>query len=208
MSTPLRLVTATDTAADFGAACAINSPPVNSPRERAINSPGSFTDQPRKYTWQSATPAARRVIEHMRVCTPKGAAPPWRSGPSVTAAQRLLDDGIPEADLLSLIEDASRIVSNGSGTQGPEWWYPQNLFEGGSAPRWLADIAAFRITREAADKRSLELEALEKHGLEEREAAKAPQVQDLRIRRLGDELLASLSDPARLARARGDGHGT
>ena len=49
------------------------------------------------YTWQTCSPEARRVLEHMRRATPRGAAAPWRSKTSVTPIMHLLADGIDEA---------------------------------------------------------------------------------------------------------------
>ncbi len=196
MSTPLRLVTATDTAEDFGPVDAIITPPVITPQiGEVINPPRAR--EPRLVTWQEASPAARRVLNHMRLCTPEGAASPWPARPSVSAIQRHLDDGCPEQDLLDLVEGAAILVARR--IQSPKWWYPSNLFAGETCERWLADIAAFRLLAEKADKRSQELAALETR---DADASKGPQVQDLRLRRLCDEMMASLPDAARLSPAK------
>jgi hypothetical protein len=133
----------------------------------------------------------------MRRATPKGAAAPWRSAPSVTPIQRLLDDGCELDDLLELVQGAAELVS--SGRQEARWWYPANLFGAKTIERWLADVAALRASQEAAAERDAELQALEeRHERERLEALAAPkpQVQNLAIHRLATEALARFQEQA------------
>jgi hypothetical protein len=120
----------------------------------------------------------------MRRSTPKGCAPPWRSGPSVTPIQRLLDDGAELDDLLALVDGASELVARGS--QDARWWYPGNLFGPKTLERWLADVAAMRQSQAEAAERTAELEAIERE-LDARQADEpTPQVRNLELRRILD----------------------
>ena len=63
----------------------------------------------KKSRWFQASPEARIVVDHMRRITPVGAAPPWRSGPSVEPIDALLDDGAPLQDLLDHATDCAAL---------------------------------------------------------------------------------------------------
>lgn len=133
----------------------------------------------------------------MRKRTPRGAAVPWRSGPSVGAVQGHLDDGVPAEDLIELIDGAAELVA--TGRQDARWWYPQNLFGERTLPRWQADVAAMRAEQEAAREADARREAEEaarqaqaEADLAAAEAARqAAPVRDLDLARLGRELIAS-----------------
>lgn len=133
----------------------------------------------------------------MRKRTPRGAAPPWRSGPSVAAVEAHLADGVPVDDLLELVDGAAELVA--SGRQDPRWWYPQNLFGDRTLPRWQADVAAMKADQEAArvadERREAEARAREAQAEADLAAAEAARraapVRDFELARIGRELLAS-----------------
>ncbi len=142
------------------------------------------------YTWQTCSPEARRVLEHMRRATPRGAAAPWRSKTSVTPIMHLLADGIDEADLIDLIDGAAAYLA--AGRQDARFWYPQNLFAGTSMQRWLADIASHEAELaklETTDREKAEFEA---RYAEDRELARTarPAVRDLELHKLGRAIQA------------------
>lgn len=133
----------------------------------------------------------------MRKRTPRGAAVPWRSGPSVAAVAAHLDDGVAAEDLIELIDGAAELVA--SGRQDPRWWYPQNLFGERTLPRWQADVAQMRAEQQAAreadarreaEDRAREAQAQADVAAAERARQAAP-VRDLELARLGRELLAA-----------------
>ena len=193
--------------ASSGTPDAINFPPrlISPPNQggviKAEGDPVAAADRDRKmlglpeYTWQTCSRQARMVLDHMRRCTPRGAKPPWRSSPSVTPIQRMLDEGVPMEDLMELVEGAAMLIA--SGRQSAKWYYPGNLFGPKTLERWLADVAEHQAEREAADQRQRELDAIEQRSRDEAQAARsgpAPAVTDLRLRAIAAELLGAVRD--------------
>lgn len=180
-----------------GTTHAINSPPqdLSEGKLKALPPPGGgqLTEgdrSDRTYNWRSCSQEARLVLEAMRRATPRGAAQPWRSSPSVTPIQRLLDDGCDLDDLLELVQGAAELVT--TGRQEARWWYPANLFGAKTIERWLADVAALRACQDAAASRAAELQAIEERAERRRQeslAAPAPRVQNLALHRMATEAM-------------------
>lgn len=145
-------------------------------------------------SWSACQPAARQCVEHMRRCTPTGAAQPWRSGPSVAAFEELLTDGITREELFALIEGAAELVV--AHKVSPSWWYPQNLCGARTCPRWRAEIAEHAQVKAQAQARRDELEVAAKVRELERlqGAAAVSDVRDLGIARLAGDLRQAMDE--------------
>jgi len=178
--------------ATLGTSRAINPPPFKNPP----NSGGQLkTPDPteQNWTWRSCSQEARDVINYMVKITPRGAPKMWRSGPEVSAVERLLQDGIPVEDLVELAEGASVLIT--AGRQDAQWWYARNVFGPRTLQRWAGDVAAYEADLRAAAERDRELAALEQRAQQEREAARAapkPKVADLELHRLGAACMAQV----------------
>lgn len=188
-TTPNHLRLATD-----GTDPAINFPPVNYPPKLEGELKGENSTE-QNYTWKTCSPQARVVLEAMRRATPKGAATPWRSSPSVTPIQRLLNEGIPMEDLLELVRGGAALVA--AGREQPRWWYPSNLFGASTLERWMADVAEHEAATARAEDRTAELAAIDERASHEREqAAKGPgpKVRDLELHKLAEACLAQVRE--------------
>lgn len=187
-----------------GTPVAIVTPPVKNPPQFVgsletkrselggkLSGPQAERSEPRTYTWQSCSREARDILNYMRDVTPPGAKPPWRSSPSVTPIQRLLDDGIDAQDLVDLVGDASQLIR--AGQQEARWWYPGNLFGPNTLERWIADVGAFEAAQAEAERRDAELAELEARAEVERTAAREaprPPVRDLALHSIQKRCLA------------------
>lgn len=156
--------------------------------------------------WQDASPNARAVIEHMRKCTPRGAAPPWRSAPSVAAVERLLQQGISRQDLLSHVEQCAWLVTQGC--QQARWYYPQNVFGDVTMARWAAEAAqagaeaadhAGRV--QSAEQRSVALEQQQEAARVENRRAAARAPASLDVARFAASIKNALGAPESESRA-------
>lgn len=175
---------------------ASNSKLSNDPRSQSggkLSGPQAERSEERSYSWRSCSQDARDILEYMRDLTPAGGKHPWRSGPSVTPIQRMLDDGIDGQDLVDLVEGAARLIR--AGRQSPKWWYPGNLFGPRTCERWLADVAELEDTERRALARDRELAKIEIRAEQERLAARtAPRskVVDLELAGLQTRCMAQI----------------
>jgi hypothetical protein len=108
----------------------------------------SKSDAKPKSRWQAASAQARMLVNLMRSVTPAGAAPPWRSGPSVEPIEAMLADGITPGEIQKHIESCAEVVKRGK--QPARYWYPANLFGDRTMPHWQAEGAKLTASAEAA----------------------------------------------------------
>lgn len=118
----------------------------NSSKKRECNYSNSGAKT--KSRWQAASAQARMLVNHMRRVTPAGAAPPWRSGPSVEPIEAMLADGITADEIREHIEGCAAVVK--AGKQPARYWYPANLFGPRTMPHWQAQAAELEHAVQAA----------------------------------------------------------